>query len=246
MISFLEKQRIYFSIFTNGIWKNPDELVKKLSTKQYFRGLLISFHGDSLESNRVFNPYLSKEDFKKIKSNIIFSSDKIKTHINCVLNKINKDQMESLYEFKIKNKISGITYSRYIGNQKELKITPEELKKAVCRINGFPENEKMLLGNVVPQCFIKNSSGCQAGVNYCAIRTDAKVLPCSHSRKILGDIIKESIENIWEKKKRKDWINKFTNKKCHKCKYMMICQGGCKAEAELNKKNFDPLFQDAQ
>lgn len=79
--------------------------------------------------------------------------------------------------------------------------------------------------------------GCNAGTAKLTVWANGWVTPCSFLQDpffYLGNVKKEKIEKIWKSKKRIRFINrreKISDEACQKCKFFMICQGGCMTEA---------------
>ena len=87
--------------------------------------------------------------------------------------------------------------------------------------------------------------GCAAGRVYCSITAEGKVKPCVFMPIIVGDLRKQSFEDIWNNsevmKNLRDWSKR--NEKCRECKYNTIC-GGCRSRAYGYTGNYlgdDPL-----
>ncbi|MCK4647501.1 radical SAM protein [Candidatus Pacearchaeota archaeon] len=86
--------------------------------------------------------------------------------------------------------------------------------------------------------------GCAAGKGAITFSPEGDVRVCSHERRIYGNILKESLENILEK--MQEWINgSFIPKECNSCAYIKKCNAGCRVSAEAitgNLNGLDPYF----
>ena len=88
---------------------------------------------------------------------------------------------------------------------------------------------------------------CVAGTEngYFTIGPDGKIRPCNHSVSILGDFFKETFEEII----KKPLVEKFrvaVPEICKVCSLSVICQGGCKAAAEVcsgSPGDLDPFLK---
>jgi radical SAM protein with 4Fe4S-binding SPASM domain len=89
---------------------------------------------------------------------------------------------------------------------------------------------------------------CSAGVTTCTIGANGDVRPCSHSDNIYGNVINDSLENIWAKmaELREESI---LPTECISCDYLQECSGGCRVDAKYchGKINaLDPYAQPKQ
>ncbi|MHC1604522.1 MAG: radical SAM protein [Candidatus Methanofastidiosia archaeon] len=75
-------------------------------------------------------------------------------------------------------------------------------------------------------------SGCGAGRLYCAISSSGKVKPCVFMPIVVGDLKKESFEDIWAKSPLLNTLRSRDNIKgnCSNCDFKYVC-GGCRARA---------------
>lgn len=72
---------------------------------------------------------------------------------------------------------------------------------------------------------------CQAGKTIVSVANNGDVRPCSHNPDIYGNILRDSLENIWAK--MSEWRdNQMTPNRCITCKLEAKCHGGCRITAK--------------
>jgi radical SAM protein with 4Fe4S-binding SPASM domain len=67
------------------------------------------------------------------------------------------------------------------------------------------------------------------------------VLPCTHYRKICGNLFEKDIQQIWKGSAMNKWREKIPQV-CFDCSSSNECLGGCRAAAILAGLNSDPLI----
>ena len=73
---------------------------------------------------------------------------------------------------------------------------------------------------------------CSAGITTVTIGSNGLVRPCSHLDVQYGNILSESLEEIWLK--MEEWRNgSMIPLECRKCPLLEICGGGCRMEAKM-------------
>ena len=186
-------------------------------------------------------------------------TDKISLHVSSVVSKINIDRMDEFVDYLIdKNKlpIQIIGFKRYL---------PKNVMAGVCNLgkNGFEllnakvdkladlyqDKTKIVMDSPIKNIYKKDEvintinkynlacAGCSAATGGIAIRTNGDVSPCSLLDINIGNILSDSIEDLYETKAVQDLINRKLNGKCGKCEYRIIC-GGCRAAALLNDGDY--------
>ncbi len=89
-------------------------------------------------------------------------------------------------------------------------------------------------------------TGCTAGVNWLTLDPTGRARVCNHSPTILGDLRKQSFDEIWEHPILRDFREgRMIPDECKGCDKIDDCRGGCRAVAETlygNWKAPDPLF----
>lgn len=72
---------------------------------------------------------------------------------------------------------------------------------------------------------------CQAGKTIVSVSNNGDVRPCSHNPRAHGNILRESLEAIWEK--MGEWRDhQMVPERCRSCKQITNCYGGCRITAK--------------
>lgn len=231
-----------FVVFTNGRWTDPDALLHLFTELRQLRGILISLHGAIPHSHEAFTNV--KGSFEETIRNIercVRSG--IPTTISTVLTRHNWDEVEAITDLAARLGAHHLVFNRHLGPASALDAPDSDhLVAAIQRINQLRrEGHPVKFGNCIPQCFVPNdSSGCLAGVAYCAIDPWGNMRPCTHSPLIAGNLLQEELEDVWfsaAMRKFRDAIPPA----CHHCEAFSVCHGGCRAMG-----NADPLASFSQ
>ena len=228
------------TVFTNGRWQNPKELIALIHQHNQQAGLLISLHGSTAEAHEAFTHVPGS--FKQTLNNLrLARSAGLNIAITTVLTRHNLHQIDDLVELAEKLEIEHIAFNRYLGRPSPDEPALEDLTRAFKRIEELIQTSHAVrYGISVPQCFMQNSSeGCLAGVAYAAIDPWGNLRPCSHSPTIAGSLFDHSIEELWFNPIMQHWRDGL-QAECQECEALSICHGGCKANAELRQSK-DPL-----
>lgn len=252
----IAKAGIPFSVFTNGLWSNPDEItgifrelreIKKSDkpgvVNSVFRGLLISLHGRDAFSHEAFTNKLGT--FKETCVNIRHAvNDGLNIHTCTVITKFNWNSLVDIVRYGQKLGVKRFVFNRYLGPPSHIEPSDDQLRDAInsiesMRVSGFP----VVYGNCIPQCFAPSlSSGCWAGVAYCTIDPWGNLRPCNHSPTIAGNILDESLKAVWRNETMMHWRSLHSDR-CEDCFAMDVCHGGCRALMEI--RGADPLIRGA-
>lgn len=243
----VDSGNIAFHIFTNGLWEDTSGILAKLKNFPRFSSFLISFHGlDCVSFSKFSGQGFSRKHFDKIVKNIKCAVDAGYTvNANTVLGGNNFTQIEKIVEFLMSLGVSNISFERLIGPENDaLKMSGDELKSALNKIGELQKNGKpVLYGSCIPQCFFETSSaGCLSGRSFAAISPAGYVRPCSHSPSVFGELLKDSIEDIWKSASAEKWRQNIPGA-CRLCGYFFNCAGACRAAGELVNAEKDPLIR---
>lgn len=234
-----------FALFTNGRWLDPSAIIdgfKPLSTDD--SGILISLHGQDAVSHEAFTKISGSfaETLANIKRAIAAGID---VDVSCILTQHNCHQIRKFYK-KVKNYgVRRVFFNRYVGKSTDsIAPPPNQLKHALAEIEALRlEGGDVGLSVSIPQCFHPSSAiRCGAGINYLAIDPAGNVRPCVHAPLILGNLLRESLDEILHSDKTKRW-REYMPDPCRECAASDICGGGCKADALLNNRPHDTLIR---
>jgi radical SAM protein with 4Fe4S-binding SPASM domain len=87
---------------------------------------------------------------------------------------------------------------------------------------------------------------CSAGIDWFAIDPSGRVRVCNHSPTIIGNLLEQDFDEIWNHKLFRDFRNgKIIPDECKDCEFVERCLGGCRAVAETcygDLRAPDPLY----
>ena len=80
--------------------------------------------------------------------------------------------------------------------------------------------------------FNRNAGGCPAGTHYMGIRPNGDMTPCPYLPQFAGNLVEQSLEEIWQSSKLFTEIRTRNNLggRCGNCEFIGTC-GGCRARA---------------
>ena len=234
----IDRLGVEFVVFTNGRWADPAGLLDLLAGARWLKGILVSLHGAHQRSHDAFTDVVGS--FQETIGNIERATGRgIQVTISTVLTRHNLSEIEALTDFAARLGAHHIVFNRYLGPITSSDMpAPQDLAAATQRINEIRrQGRSVKFGNCIPQCFIPNeSSGCLAGVAYCAIDPWGNMRPCTHSSLIAGNVLTQSLEEVWSSCAMTTF-RKSVPPDCHHCEAFSTCHGGCRAAGEP-----DPLI----
>jgi radical SAM protein with 4Fe4S-binding SPASM domain len=243
IVQSLADLNISFSLFTNARWRKPDQLITLLKAIPQFTGFLISLHGADAETHEAY-------------SGIHGSFDETVANIRCAVNAglgvatstvISRQNYGKLADIIALSTALGADHAvvnRYLGSPlPDIEPSNEELQIAMRTVERLRrDGVRVKFGNCVPQCFVANSStGCLAGVAYCAISPWGELRPCNHSPAVAGNLLTQSVEEVWRSAKMEAWRGLMPNECETECSAFSTCHGACRALIELRGEHRDPL-----
>ncbi len=88
--------------------------------------------------------------------------------------------------------------------------------------------------------------GCSALRSSLAINANLDVVPCSFSAKVVGNLAKDNLADLWVGQNSETWRDNFqqkidSNYKCSSCTYKINCLGGCPEFKLINCYKETPL-----
>lgn len=199
----------------------------------------------------MFRKNVKGEDtyFTVIKNIDMLKKYNVDFNILTVVNKVTANKIGKIYEHYAK---MGFYYQQYIACMEPVgdkacnhsySITPQEYGSFLCRlfelwkidkekgkeiyIRQFENWLTILRGGVPEAC--EQRGICSAQL---IIEADGSVYPCDFFAMddyIIGNIHKDSLEEIEEKRKNSGFIEASYNhtKECLECKYFRVCRGNC-------------------
>ncbi len=230
-------------LFTNARWHNPDKIISLMQNLPQEKGLLISVHGHNPSIHESFTRV--NDSFAETIQNIRRAVDAgINVATSTIITSSNYRLISDIIALTSELGIGRAFFARYLPVQSEaIASTDDQLKEAIHTIEIHRKNgAKAEFSVCIPPCFTPSSSeGCFAGVTYCVIDPWGNVRPCTHTPLICGNLLKQSIEEIWHGPEMQSWRDMIPAQ-CHSCLEFPKCHGGCRAAAMIEGLEKDPLM----
>ncbi len=258
IIGHVEALGIPFTLFTNARWQEPERVVHFLADIPQLDGLLISLHGVKAQSHEAFT--CTPGSFEETIANIQLAVDaRLKVITSTVLTRYNCPEIEAIVALGRELGADDAAFQRFIGAAlPEIEPSELELQQAVRTIENIANGEgrpggnghgpkedgskSVRFGTPIPHCFTANSSyGCLAGVAQATIDPWGNVRPCNHAPLVCGNLLTQSLEEIWHSAAMMKWREMIPNE-CRRCLAFEKCRGGCRATAMLRGLERDPLM----
>ena len=248
---------IPFTLFTNGRWLEPERLVHFLAGISQLDGLLVSLHGARAQSHEAFT--CTPGSLDETVANIRLAVDAgLKVTTSTVLTRYSCPEIEDIVALGQELGADHAAFQRFIGAAlPEIEPSELELQRAVGAIENIANGESRIGGNgrgpkgngklvrfgtPIPHCFAANSSfGCLAGIAQATIDPWGNVRPCNHAPLICGNLLTQSLEEIWHSAAMEAWRGMIPEE-CRGCEEFDVCRGGCRAIAMLRGLQGDPLM----
>lgn len=243
IIGYIQERGIEFTLFTNGRWKSPGDIIALLQATPACAGLLISLHGADAATHDAFTGV--RGSFDETTHNIRRASAAgIAVHTSTVFTSRNHTQIEAILQLSGQLGAACAVFNRWIGQPAPgLDLSPADLRKAVRQVDQRAQRSQAArFGTCVPLCFVESSStGCLAGTAYCTIDPWGNIRPCNHAPQIIGNLLDSALKEIWQSASMDAWRN-LIPAACRTCAAFGACRGGCRAEMVLHDHAADPLM----
>ncbi len=237
LIIFLTDHNIDLTVYTNGTICNQIELLAKNLNQKDFLCFNISIDGAEKEHDIIRGKGNYKKTLKTIK---LLKKNNINTKVNLVMNKINYKTIPDVYETFLQMGINQISLSTLslegaaMQNKALLLMTREELdelkeilkkyifakpKEKFFYMQYYNYKDRILkVKRDNTEILYENKWQCYSAKYMMYIWSDGTVTACSHfkDKYVLGNILKNSIEKLWNNETRKKFI-KITEKVPYKC-----------------------------
>jgi radical SAM protein with 4Fe4S-binding SPASM domain len=230
------------TIVTNGlIYKKG--LSKKLAC------IGVPLHGDEKTHETLTG---IKGGYKKIIKTIEnYVADGFDVRCIPVLMSVNYNQMYKIIKLAKKLKMESVFVDRFesggLGSKMMQKLKPSlsqfktSLSQMIKARNDF--DIPVGFGTAIPFCLDERLisenmwADCGVGVTFGAVNPDGNFRICNQSDIVYGNILKEPIEKIWNKRKIDDFRNlKWVADPCKKCPLLHTCTCGCKVDLSCSLK----------
>ncbi len=238
IVNHLAKEGLSFRLLTNGRWPRKEQLADFLADIDVVESLLISLHGHNAESHEKFT--MTPGSFEDAVETIRLAVSKgLKVATSTVITKYNWDKLDEIYRFSLELGADHVVFNRYIGPPLP-EIEPEawQAREALEKVQDWiADGLHVRFGTPIPQCFAKLPVvSCLAGKAFFTVDPWGKVRPCNHAPIVVGDILKQSVEEILSSPQMAHW-NSMLPDECAGCALAAYCNGGCRAEAILRPRS---------
>ena len=241
---------------------NTNSLLLTKTMLKQFESVGLNYIQVSLDGLKEYHDYIRGEGtFQKTIERLhwISESSDIKLHVSCCVSKFNLKNMDELAKCLLEDeklKIDILGYKRFIPKNEMagkynlgkdgLKIMLDNVRQLQSRYKGitaiatdFPQkniyqHQKSL---DVMEKYNLSCVGCSAATGGPCIRADGSVSPCSLLYIISGNILTQSLEEIYSSAVYQSLCKRELNGKCGDCKYKITC-GGCRAAAQAIRGNY--------
>jgi radical SAM protein with 4Fe4S-binding SPASM domain len=243
IVQVVANLKIPFTLLSNGRWRRPERLVQLLKRVPAFQGLLLSLHGPSPASHEAFTCVAGS--FREALSSVRMAREaELSVSLSCIITHHNWHQVTEMVVLTRELGADGIVFNRYLGHDVAgLTASAAELRSAVQAINRLRvAGHAVKLGNCLPACFVHTGqAGCLAGLAFFTVDPWGKVRPCNHAPIVAGDLLHQSVEEIWHSPHMARWRS-LVPSLCKDCSLVSSCQGGCRAQALILGQDADPLI----
>lgn len=125
----------------------------------------------------------------------------------------------------------------------DLLLSVEDVRHVIMDLLWIEDNLNMKVDilEALPKCVFPDdilngkysflNRKCQAGRTVIAVSCNGDVRPCAHNPYPYGNLLKESLRDIW--KKMQEWRSlQFIPENCRSCSWINRCNGGCRTSAK--------------
>lgn len=241
IVRYIDQMGISHGIFTTGCFDRIDyeKLFETYSKCNHFGSFLVSLHGSTAEVHETFTKRKGSFDeackYIKMASNLGFA-----VVTNTVLTSYSANQIEQVASLSEKLGAKATLFERLFTKDGELEPTRQQLECAIQKVdelrgNGLP----VVAAFCLPRCFsplVKDTI--KSGFEIATISTLGEVRPSNLTPYSFGNILEQSIEDIWESDKAEFYRNNFLPQ-CSDCLEFRLCRGGIKHQTNEGILSFD-------
>ena len=243
IIEEVAKTSVPFTLFTNGRWSNPQDTCALLRGAPNLEGLLVSLHGPNQAAHEAFTH--TPGSFAETLSNVQMAvSTGLHVSLSCIITHHNWDRTLEMVKLAGQLGAGSVVFNRHLGPEiADLTASRQELRSAIRTISGLrAAGQPVKLGNCLPQCFeATDQAGCLAGIAFFTVDPWGRVRPCNHAPQLCGDLLRQSVDVIWQSPSLEAWRN-LSPAQCRGCAALLTCRGGCRAQALFHGLDADPLM----
>lgn len=207
IIATVDQQAVPFTLFTNGNWLHPEEVLEVLQQSSSCLGLLVSLHGADAKTHDAFTGLPGS--FATVCRNIQHAVQAgLTVHTSTVLTRFNHTQIEPFLHLAQSLGATCSVFNRYIGRSiPALELPADMLTRTTTTIEtlaatGFCTR----FGTPMPvssDSFTEKQ--CLAGTATCTIDPWGYVRPCNHAPQVAGHILNDPFEQLWHSPTMHAW-----------------------------------------
>ena len=230
-----------FSIFTNGRWREPEQLIASLREIPQLRSLLVSLHGANDGDHAAFCGLPGA--FEETVANITRATEAgLRVNTSTVITDHNFDDMPAIAHLSRDLGASHAVFNRLVG-EAPCAPSPDQLRHAIRQVERLrSEGWPVELSVCIPQCFTPNpSDGCLAGLAFWTVDPWGNVRPCNHAPLLCGNLLEQEVAEIVDSPALAHWHDLIPSE-CTRCAIYSRCHGGCRAQAMLLGASQDDLI----
>ncbi len=227
-------------ILTNGTLLN-DEIIDRLKQYKTFRRIQLSLEGLKETNNKIRGTNSFERTIEAITK---LKENEVTVSVMMTIGSYNKDEVIPLVEELAKHKVDVFVLDRFIpegqsNNNRDWLLSPAEIKDIYEKAYSYFKQSltpRLLLYRTL-FCLLNPDDShigamCSVGNNALTIMPNGDVLPCRRLPVKLGNLLEDSIYEIWYTSPLLWEMRNPSNLKgkCLNCEYIPICRG-CRAIA---------------
>lgn len=224
IVRAIRQHHIPFTLFTNGSWSHPDRVLDVLRHTPECLGLLVSLHGADALAHEAFTGVQGSfaETVQNIRRAVAAG---VPVYTSTVLHRGNLAQVEAVVTFSQSLGAARAVFNRYIGVAvPALDVPVAALVQATERLQqlatqGYPIHYGTPMPDS-PEESACSSFTCAAGSALCTIDPWGYVRPCNHAPLIIGHILTDAPERLWQATPLASW-------------HAVVPEHGCRADRVL-------------
>ena len=242
ILDALEAHKLYYRIYTNGLWPQPQKLLKTLKQSRFFRGFFFSLHS-SIDS--VHQWFTGLTNHALLIHHIRQAVKKgLPVYTATVLGEFNRNDIPAVLKLAATLGSMRQYFLRYIGPAREgVSMSRDALKSIIRSLAQIPlDFFSYRVSECFPGCFCSSSPSCLAGITHITITPSLLVRACPFSADISGKWVNRGRGGITGRKNLEKWVSDIPES-CLGCDDIGACLGGCR----VTRRNFlvkrDPLME---
>lgn len=234
---YQNRDKFHYGVLTNGIFLDKKKV-------EELKELKVDYVQISLEGMEKTNDYLrGKGVFKKVLEGIeSLKKENIEANLSMTVSRVNLMDVPAVINLSRRLGVPlGIRRLVPYGRGSMLKkfiLSPREVEKLWSYIQKLKQNLGTEIGlgcedgMLVQDSPLYNPGECSAGYLSFTVLPNADVYPCRRLPILVGNLLRESFETIYNSKKLRSLRNLHNiNDVCYSCPHFERCRGGAKCMA---------------